>query len=250
MAAAVIVQVVAVDSRDKSKKKNLTLKIIIPIVVVAIITGIWFFKTYQEKQEVASMGTVDTATDESQETIDSSSSITAAEDPDKTNDADSSEITTDKTEVTTGSSSSETEATEVQENVNVDFLLTASEIDLEQLKSYGLPIIIDFGADECIPCKEMAPVLKKLNKEWQGKVIVKFVDVWKYPDAPADFPLQVIPTQFFFDAQGNPYVPSDPEGMQMIMYSLKDTQEHVYTAHQGGLTEQQVRAVFEEMGIK
>ncbi len=51
MAAAVIVQVVAVDSRDKSKKKNLTLKIIIPIVVVAIIAGIWFFKTYQEKQE-------------------------------------------------------------------------------------------------------------------------------------------------------------------------------------------------------
>ncbi len=47
----------------------------------------------------------------------------------------------------------------------------------------GFPIIIDFGADSCIPCKEMAPVLKKLNEEWQGKVIVKFVDVWKYPDA-------------------------------------------------------------------
>ena len=96
----------------------------------------------------------------------------------------------------------------------------------------------------------MAPVLKKLNQEWQGKVIVKFVDVWKYPDASGDFPLQVIPTQFFFDAQGKPYVPSDPEGMQMIMYSLKDTQEHVYTAHQGGLTEEQFRAIFKEMGIK
>ena len=96
----------------------------------------------------------------------------------------------------------------------------------------------------------MAPVLKKLNQEWQGKVIVKFVDVWKYPNASADFPLQVIPTQFFFDSKGNPYVPSDPEGMQMVMYYLKDTQEHVYTAHQGGLTEEKIRAIFKEMSIK
>lgn len=250
MAAAVSVWVVAVDNQDKSKEKKLALKIIIPIVVVAIIAGIWFFKANQEKQEIAAIESVVTTTDVSQETISSESSVTAAEDPDKTNDADSSEITTDKPEGTTDSISSETEATEVQEKVNSDFLLAATAIDLDKLKSYGLPILIDFGADSCIPCKEMAPVLKKLNQEWQGKVIVKFVDVWKYPDAAADFPVQVIPTQFFFDAQGNPYVPSDPEGMQMIMYSLKDTGEHVYTAHQGGLTEQQIRAVFEEMGIE
>ena len=50
-------------------------------------------------------------------------------------------------------------------------------IDLEELKSYGLPIIIDFGADSCVPCKEMAPVLEKLNEELKGKAIVLFVDV-------------------------------------------------------------------------
>lgn len=33
-------------------------------------------------------------------------------------------------------------------------------IDLEELKSFGIPIIIDFGADSCIPCKEMEPVLE------------------------------------------------------------------------------------------
>ena len=226
MVVAAIVQVVAVDNQDKSKKRNLALKIIIPIVVVAIIAGIWFFKANEEKQEVADINTVVTATDVSQETADPSSSVTTIKE------------------------SEETTTAETQENVNSDFLLATSEIDLKKLKSYGLPIIIDFGADECIPCKEMAPVLKELNQEWQGKVIVKFVDVWKYPNASADFPLQVIPTQFFFDSKGNPYVPSDPEGMQMIMYSLKDTQEHVYTAHQGGLTEEQIREVFKEMGIK
>ncbi|HBW36330.1 co-chaperone YbbN [Desulfosporosinus sp. BICA1-9] len=131
-----------------------------------------------------------------------------------------------------------------------DFALEATAIDLEQLKSYGLPIVIDFGADSCIPCKEMAPVLKEFNKEMQGKAVVKFVDVWKNQSAAADFPVQVIPTQFFFDKEGNPFVPRDAEAMQMMLYSTRDTNQHVYTAHQGGLTEEQLRAVLKEMGVE
>ena len=136
------------------------------------------------------------------------------------------------------------------QEANPDFVLSVSEIDLEQLKSYGLPIIIDFGADTCIPCKEMAPVLEKMNVEWQGKVIVKFVDVRKNPDAANNFPVQVIPTQFIFDAEGKPYVPSDAGELQFQMFSANDTKEHVYTAHQGGLTEENFRAIFAEMGIE
>lgn len=131
-----------------------------------------------------------------------------------------------------------------------DFALEATEIDLEQLKSYGLPIVIDFGADSCVPCKEMAPVLKKLNTEMQGKVIVKFVDVWKNENSAADFPVQLIPTQFFFDKDGNPFVPQDAEAMQMMLYTSRDTNKHVYTTHQGGLTETQLRAVLKEMGVE
>ena len=126
----------------------------------------------------------------------------------------------------------------------------ATAIDLEQLKSYGLPIVIDFGADSCIPCKEMAPVLKALNQEMQGKAIVKFVDVWKNQTAAADFPVQVIPTQFFFDKEGNPFVPKDADAMRMMLYSTKDTNKHVYTAHQGGMTEEQLKAVLKEMGVE
>ena len=131
-----------------------------------------------------------------------------------------------------------------------DFALEATAIDLQQLKSFGLPIVIDFGADSCIPCKEMAPVLKELNQEMQGKVIVKFVDVWKNQNAAADFPVQVIPTQFFFDKEGNPFVPRDAEAMQMMLYSTKDIKKHVYTAHQGGMTEEQLKAVLKEMGVE
>lgn len=133
---------------------------------------------------------------------------------------------------------------------NPDFVLIVSEIDLEHLKSYGLPIVIDFGSDSCGPCIEMAPTLKKINADWQGKVIVKFVDVWKYTDAQGDFPFDVIPTQFFFDAEGNPYVPSESIEVSFIMYSRRDTNEHVYTAHKGLLTEEEFLAIFEELGVK
>ena len=132
---------------------------------------------------------------------------------------------------------------------NKDFTLEATNIDLEVLTSYELPIIIDFGADSCVPCKEMAPVLKTLNVEMQGAAIIKFVDVWKNEDVANDFPIQVIPTQIFINADGTPYVPSDDIKIEFTMYSTKDTNEHVFTVHQGGLTEGQMRRILTDMGV-
>jgi len=129
-------------------------------------------------------------------------------------------------------------------------LHVTDSLDLEQLKSYGLPIMIDFGADSCIPCKEMAPVLKELNEELRGKVIIKFVDVWKYQSLAEGYPISLIPTQVFYDKEGKPYTPKDPEALQMKMYNTKDTKKHVFTAHEGGMTKEQVLAVFKEMGVK
>lgn len=134
---------------------------------------------------------------------------------------------------------------------NPDFALhVTKEIDLEKLKSYGLPIIIDFGADSCIPCKEMAPVLKELNEELRGKAIIKFVDVWKYQSFSEGYPISVIPTQVFFDADGKPFSPKDPEAMQMNLYSSRDKSEHVFTTHEGGIKKDQLLAALKEMGMK
>lgn len=85
-----------------------------------------------------------------------------------------------------------------------DFVLETTSVDLETLTAYGLPIIVDFGSDSCIPCKEMAPVLQIMNAETQGKAIIKFVDVWKHAEAADGFPIQVIPTQIFIKADGTP----------------------------------------------
>lgn len=130
--------------------------------------------------------------------------------------------------------------------------LAVKEAELASLQSNGLPSMIDFGAESCGPCKEMAPVLEKLYDEWQGKAVIQFMDVWTYSEGVEDFPLQVIPTQFFFDGNGNPFVPSDElqEEIGMTMYEKKDTGEHIFTAHQGVITEEQVRKIFAEMGVE
>jgi thioredoxin 1 len=65
-----------------------------------------------------------------------------------------------------------------------------------------LPRLVDLGADKCIPCKMMAPVLKELTKEYEGRMTVEFIDVWKNPDAGKAHKINLIPTQIFFDAGG------------------------------------------------
>lgn len=134
---------------------------------------------------------------------------------------------------------------------NVEYPLTVETVDLVELTKSKLPIIIDFGADDCIPCKEMAPVLLTLNEELQGDAIIQFVDVWKNPETVTNFPVQLIPTQVFVNSDGSPYVPSDEIAtqMQFSMYADNQTNAHVFTTHQGGLTEEQMRLILADMGV-
>lgn len=131
------------------------------------------------------------------------------------------------------------------ENAEDSLSLEISSVDLEEIKSYGVPFVIDFGSDSCIPCKQMAPVLETLHEEFQGKAIVHFVDVWKNQTAASDFPVTVIPTQIFYNADGTPFVPSDELALEIefTLYSL-------FTVHQGGLTEDQMRKIFAQMGVE
>jgi thiol-disulfide isomerase/thioredoxin len=66
-----------------------------------------------------------------------------------------------------------------------------------------VPKLVDLGADKCIPCKMMAPILKDLKTEYAGRMDVEFIDVRKNPDAGKAHKIKLIPTQIFFDASGN-----------------------------------------------
>ncbi|GAM08340.1 thioredoxin [Geobacter sp. OR-1] len=66
----------------------------------------------------------------------------------------------------------------------------------------GKPVVLDLGARTCIPCKQMAPILESMSKEYQGKASVLFIDVREDQAAAKKFKVQMIPTQIFFNAQG------------------------------------------------
>jgi thioredoxin 1 len=62
--------------------------------------------------------------------------------------------------------------------------------------------MVDLGAKSCIPCKMMAPIMEKLDKDYKGKAAILFIDVWKDPDQAKRFGILTIPTQIFYDKQG------------------------------------------------
>lgn len=93
--------------------------------------------------------------------------------------------------------------------------------------------------------------MEKLNAEMQGKAFIKFVDVWEYFDAAANVPIQMIPTQVFFNADGKPFVPSASLSQQIAFQMKYDKAgNHIFTLHVGGLTEAQMRLILAEMGVE
>ncbi len=68
--------------------------------------------------------------------------------------------------------------------------------------SRALPRLVDLGAGKCIPCKMMVPILEELKKEYAGRLVVEFIDVWESPAAGQEYGIRMIPTQVFCDATG------------------------------------------------
>ena len=64
------------------------------------------------------------------------------------------------------------------------------------LKS-NLPVIVDFCAPWCGPCRMVAPILEKIAKEQAGKLIVAKVNTDEYPEWAMKYGVQGIPTMLF-----------------------------------------------------
>lgn len=66
----------------------------------------------------------------------------------------------------------------------------------------GKPTLVDFGARTCPSCRKLAPILEALATEYQGKASVLFVDVYEEKSTARKYRIQMIPTQIFFNANG------------------------------------------------
>ncbi len=61
---------------------------------------------------------------------------------------------------------------------------------------------LELGADRCIPCKKMQPIMKEIAAMFPDRVQVVFYDVWKDPAPGERYRVQLIPTQVFLDQKG------------------------------------------------
>ena len=97
-------------------------------------------------------------------------------------------------------------------NKKVSYLLTALiclpllfcsiTANAEEIPVKNTVTLVDLGADSCVPCKMMAPILEKLAEEYKGKAAVLFIDVWKNPDQGKKYGIRSIPTQIVYDKTG------------------------------------------------
>jgi thioredoxin len=68
----------------------------------------------------------------------------------------------------------------------------------------NIPCLIDFYADWCAPCRQTAPILDELAREYSGKIIIYKVDVQKEKELASVFGIQSIPAFLFCPLKGNP----------------------------------------------
>ena len=103
---------------------------------------------------------------------------------------------------------------------------TQSEEEFRKALVGGRPMVVDFGSNSCIPCRQLRPILQKVRKDHTGKLEVLIIDIQKNEKLASEYQIQVMPTVIFFDPQG----------------------KEVFR-HQGFMSEEQIKVQLAKMGV-
>lgn len=80
-----------------------------------------------------------------------------------------------------------------------EHILHVSDASFEQdVIQSQTPVLVDYWAEWCGPCKSIAPVLDEISKEYAGKLVVAKVNIDENTETPAKFGIRGIPTLMLF----------------------------------------------------
>lgn len=71
----------------------------------------------------------------------------------------------------------------------------------QEVISQGLPVVIDFSATWCGPCKKIAPIIEELAAEYEGKVNIFKCDVDENDELTSKFGIRNVPTVIFLKGE-------------------------------------------------
>ncbi|MCI8397620.1 MAG: hypothetical protein HFJ52_08515 [Clostridia bacterium] len=139
---------------------------------------------------------------------------------------------------------------EYKEQTELD-ITEETGFDLEKLKAYKLPVLIQFANLEDEICFNMQSDVEELNEKMKGKAIVKFLDIKKYSDLIKDERLNInsVPVQLLINSDGTPYKGEESEIFGYKKIKSEDG-THIYTIHEGDLTLEEMKAIITKMTIK
>ena len=75
--------------------------------------------------------------------------------------------------------------------------VTDENFDTEVIKA-GKPVIVDFWAEWCGPCKQIGPVLEEISNEMADQIIIAKHNIDKEPNVPVKYGIRGIPTMLLF----------------------------------------------------
>lgn len=67
----------------------------------------------------------------------------------------------------------------------------------------GMVTVASFGAKNCVPCRLMVPIREELQREYEGRAAIVFIDLHRHFTLIDHYAIQVIPTLIFYDQNGN-----------------------------------------------
>ena len=84
------------------------------------------------------------------------------------------------------------------------------------------PVIVDFYADWCGPCKRVAPTLEALAKEYEGEIIIYKVNTDKNPNVSRAFGISGIPAFLFIPKEGRPQMTTGALPKETFVKAIKE----------------------------